>query len=147
MQKRVFAALIGAALCVSPALADEAWVLPGGGEVTWDDDVNGVSVLSYPVGRSRERVRLYVPGLSAAIDDRGTFHGYWIGPSGDSDCAATLTGPDGTRSAAFGQAIITFDQPSFPSGWSALIGQCFDPPSDEMRADAIYGNQIVVPRN
>ena len=135
MQKRVCAALIGAVLCVSPALADEAWVLPGGGEVTWDDDVNDVAVLSYPVG------------LSAAIDDRGIFHGYWIGPSGDSDCAATLTGPDGTRSAAFGQAIITFDQPSFPSGWSALIGQCFDPPSDEMRADAIYGNQIVVPRN
>ncbi|MBC7282291.1 hypothetical protein [Hoeflea sp.] len=145
-----FLAGLGVAIVLLPALpasADEAWLLPNGEEVTWDQDIDGISVLSYPVGRSRERVHLYVRGLADAVDSRGTFYAYWIGPSSDSYCDASLTGPDGTTSDSFGQAIITFDQPTFPSGWSALLGQCFDAPSDEVRANALYGDQVVVPRN
>ena len=124
-------------LCLSamPAVADEAWILSDGTEVTWDQDADGVSIFGYDVGNSGERFRFYVPGLVDAIENRGTFYGYWIGPSTQSRCSATLTGTDGTTSDTFGQAVITFDRRTFPSAWSALIGQCFDTPSDEMRAE------------
>ncbi|EAU40017.1 hypothetical protein FP2506_02210 [Fulvimarina pelagi HTCC2506] len=125
------------------AIADEAWVLSDGSEVIYETDIGDTAVLTYDYRGSR--VRLYLPGLSLSSGGRGTFYGYWIEPDRDSYCGAELTGPDGARSSSWGRAVVSFDRPSFPSGWTAELGRCFEEPRGSVRADAIYGDVVVTP--
>ncbi len=118
-------AVAAAALAVllSSALADEVWDTSFG-EVEYEADINGVAVFSYPIGDGAGR--FYIPGLAGNLESRGSYLGYWIAP-GDGGCPAEMTGADGTTSRNWGQLLVAFHAPAFPSGWTMVTGTCFGP--------------------
>ena len=44
---------------------------------------------------------------------------------GEGFCPASLTGIDGTGSRQWGEVILSFDRPGFPTGWTLVAGDCF----------------------
>lgn len=126
------------------AFADEAWVLESGEEAIYEADAGDVGVFRYQT--EYQDMRIYLPGLPLDLDQRTTYDGYWIDTASGGDCGAEMLGADGTKSRHWGRAILTFDSPGFPSGWTALLGYCFDPYMTALRANAIYGNSVLTPR-
>ena len=126
----IFAACAVTVTC-GAAVADEMWELPDKSTIYYETDVGATAVFRIDDGNSL--VRFYLPGFANQLDDRGTHHGYWIEDKGGS-CDASLTGPDGLASSNWGRIIVTFDETSFPSGWTALVGECFDQPDFGVRA-------------
>ena len=123
--------LLALLLLATPALADEMWTTPSG-QAFWDLDAANASVFAVPTPRGD--LRLYIPGLADRIEKRGVHQAYWIG-TGDTDCGATLTGPDGVASADWGFGTVTFDAPTFPTGWTATLGRCNALPAFGLRAE------------
>jgi len=132
---RIIAGAFALSLLAVPAFADEMWSSDIG-DIVYLADIGDVAVLSYGDGTGFA----YVPGLPGAMESRngGTFYGYWI-ETGYDLCGATLIGPDGTSGNAWGQMVIEFDSASFPSGFTAQIGACFDPASDVIVASPMTG--------
>jgi len=112
-------------------LADEAWETRLG-PVTYHTEIDGMAVF---------RMRLddvwgliYLPGLAGNYTDRGTHKGFWvsdeIGP-----CAAKLQSPEGLTTSSWGRVEITFDAPAFPTGWTMMLGACFNDPDIKLRGE------------
>jgi hypothetical protein len=135
MLRQISAAILALASVTSAGIADEAWTSDIGGEVIYEDEIGDIAVLSYDGLQPGSRAHFYVPGLPSHLNDRGgEFRGFWIDPAG-GECDADLIGPDGLQSNGWGVAIVRFDQPLFPSGFTADIGNCFDGPIFGMRAN------------
>ncbi len=126
------AALAIAALLPFTAAADEVWTTPFG-EVIYEQDMGDVAILSYPAGE-KMRGHAYFPGLGGNFDDRSVHWGYWIEPR-EGPCGATMTGPDGVSSTAWGRAVIIWDESGFPSAFTGLGGECFGEPFASIRAE------------
>ena len=130
--------LITAVMAAFAAQADEAWDLASGGAIYYEKDIGDIAV--FRIEHSDEITRYYFPGLAAALNDRGVHEGFWIdgrtaSERGHLGCDTMLEGPDGLSSDAWGKIVLTFDYGSFPSGWSALVGHCFDDPVVGLRAN------------
>lgn len=124
-------ACFAAALVPFPVLADEAWTTPFG-NVIYEKDIGDTAI--FFTDYRGDDTRLYFPGLAGQLDDRGSHQGYWI-TSGDGPCSAELAGPDGTSSNDWGRMMITFDNSTFPSGWTAIVGTCFSEFEAGVRAE------------
>ena len=115
------AALIPLALTLAtPALADEVWTTPFG-DAIYEADVADTTILTVP--QPDGIMRVYIPGLAGNFDNRGTHSGYWIG----------------TGSRQWGEVILSFDRPGFPTGWTLVAGDCFAPPFWTVRGEARTG--------
>lgn len=135
MLKILAVAMVGAIGLAGAGLADETWNSEIGGTIVWESDVDGISVFSYnSLMGGGARAHLYLPGLVDSIEDRGVYFGHWIDPAGGG-CGAMLTGVDGMSSDGWGAAIIKFDRSAFPTGWTALLGDCMETPYIGLRAD------------
>lgn len=133
------ASLAALALLAAPALADEVWDTAQG-QVIYVEDIRDIAVLSFPVAAPPfaqaggvADANLYVPGLGGNFDARSVHDGYWAMP-GQPICSAALTAPDGMTTQAWGRARIVFDRPGFPTGFTLLLGACFDEPLLPLRA-------------
>ncbi len=115
-------AALALALCPAAAIADELWDSPAG-QIVYQSEIDDMALLSFPLGDGEGM--LYIHGMAGNYDDRGVHYGFWIG-DGAGDCAASLTGPDGRSSSDFGSATVVFDDPGFPSGFSAVLVPCMD---------------------
>ena len=131
MSTRIICAAAAVAAFCTPAIADEAWEIASEGTVFYEKDIGDMAVFQLAAGGSV--VRFYMPELASMLDDRGTHEGYWIDDD-DGPCDANLAGPDGHNSDNWGKIILTFDQSTFPSNWTALVGQCVDQPDYGLRA-------------
>jgi len=127
--------LVLACLVVVPAMADETWDTEYG-LVIYEQDLGDVAILSYPVDKGR-RGSVYFPGLAGNYDNRSVHEGYWI-EDGPGSCMVEIVGADGRRSNNWGRAIIAFDKPAFPTGWTALGGDCFGAPDMPLRGDVPF---------
>lgn len=124
--------LAAAALALAtPILADEVWSSRDG-EIVYLDEIGDTAVFTAPFGT--DTLRIYLPGLAGNYDDRATHEGYFIA-NGQADCGVSLTAIDGFGGRDWGRVIVSFDRPAFPTGWTALIGGCFDEPRLAIRAD------------
>jgi hypothetical protein len=123
-------------LTATTALSDEVWSTATD-DIIYLSDMGDTAILTQK--RGEMAFNYYVAGLAGALDSRAIHQGYWIG-TGDGSCEAALTGPDGTSSTAWGRITVAFDQGSFPSGFTMLIGECLDDPgSDMIRAEPVVG--------
>jgi len=128
--------LAAAAVLVASATtaqADEVWNSDIAGMVVYEQDMGRTAILSFEGDRGRGH--FYIDGLGGNYSNRGTFSGYWIDPSSDDSCGGNLQGPDGVSSNYWGQVVMYFDNPGFPSGWSMEVGECFGPPQHHVRAN------------
>lgn len=115
----------------APVLADETWTTPDG-QVVYLDEIGDAAIFTAPLGT--DLLRIYLPGLAGNYDDRATHEGYFIA-NGQGDCGVSLTAPDGFGGRDWGRVIVTFDRPAFPTGFTMMIGGCFDTPRLGVRAD------------
>lgn len=125
-----------------PALAhaDETWTNPAG-TLVYQEDLRDIAILSFPIAATpfaqaggASDAAVYLPGLGGNYDNRSVHDGYWVMP-GQAMCSAAITAPDGLASQAWGRAQIVFDRAAFPTGFTLLLGACFDTPSIPVRAD------------
>tara|TARA_R110002072_G_scaffold116606_3_gene247183 strand:- start:796 stop:1221 length:426 start_codon:yes stop_codon:yes gene_type:complete len=132
------AALAGALLAGAPALADEAWT-SNTGTVIYESEIDGYAVLSlnHPAGQRT----IYIADLAENYDARtGYFTGYWVtaaqdvAPKAHDACPVTILAADGDAYDTWGQVMIEFTSPGFPTGFVGATGQCFDPPTDDWNA-------------
>ena len=122
---KYFTALL---LLASPAAADEVWN-SNWGQVVYLADAGSTAILTVPY--ATDVAHIYVEGLAANAEARGVHNGYWI--SADAGpCEATLTGPDGVSSTNWGRVTVIFDNPAYPSGFTALWGICMTDPADTL---------------
>lgn len=123
------------ALPITTAQADEVWQSDVAGEIIYHDEIGGIAVFTFDRNQRGPRAYMYIEDLAGNYYNRtGSFHGYWIDPT-DSGCTAELVGPDGTRSTNWGRIEVRFDRPEFPTGFSAWVGDCFERPNYEIRAE------------
>jgi len=132
---RLFAALAVLVLAV-PAFADESWTTEFG-DVIYETEIGDVAVWSYPSANGKGRGWLYFPGLAGNYDDRSVHEGYWI-EEVQTGCSAELIAVDGRRSHYWGRVLLVFDRAAFPTGWTALGGDCFEEPWAPVRGDLPY---------
>jgi hypothetical protein len=123
--KKVLAAAL---LLATPVAADEVWN-SNWGQVVYLADVGSTAVLTVPY--STDLAHIYLPGMAGNFEQRGLHDGYWI--SADAGpCDATMTGPDGVSSTNWGRVTLIFDNPAYPSGFTALWGICMMDPQDSL---------------
>ena len=131
MLKSVLATL-SLGLIGMPAIADEIWSTPIG-DVYYDHDTDDDwAVLSYP-GANDVRGLAYLKNLAGIYKGRGAYAGIWIEPdSPDTEkCNVAISDPEtGEPRYTWGQVELVFTEPDFPSGWVAIRGDCFNPPSN-----------------
>ena len=120
----------------SLALADEVWNSPQYGEIIYENDVGTVGILSVQGNHPGSTAFLYVSGLGGNADHRGSHTGYWI-ENAPGDCTTFKTGVDGQSSNSWGELQVTFDNSSFPTGFSAKWGACEGDFSDSFRAELV----------
>lgn len=126
----MFRALTLVALLASPALADEVWDSTQG-PVVYEEDTGGAAVLSFthPNG---DPAMLVIPGLAGNYQNRAVHQAFWIG-QGPGTCFASMS--IGTQpSHHWGQALISFDKPDFPTSFTLSLGECFGPMTRSFRA-------------
>ncbi|PSK81002.1 hypothetical protein CLV79_11833 [Limimaricola soesokkakensis] len=124
-----------AALAVAvagPVAAGEMWVSDLGA-LAYETDEGDTAILSFPTEDAAQG-RLYIPGLAGNWKQRGVHEAYWIA-EGEGLCGATLTGPDGIGSTMWGRAVVAFDKPEFPTGFTVTLGDCMSTPFRALRAD------------
>ncbi len=121
------------AITAMPAVADEVWDTPYG-EVVYLADEFGSAVLSF-TNIDGTAAELVIPGLAGNFDDRGVHEAYWVG-SGALECEAALARPGGFASLDWGRAVISFDDPAFPTSFTLTLGDCFYPLAYSIRAEA-----------
>jgi len=112
-----------AALLPFTAAANEEWDGPAG-TIVWDKDIDQMAVFTMPFGS--DTYRLYLPGLYSDLKERGTFTGYYIVEGGNTDCGPVMKGADDVESKDWGSVVLMFDGLTYPSGWTAMMGPCFD---------------------
>ena len=123
---RSLVALFGFVCLVAPVSADEVWSTDMG-QITYLKDVGDVAVLSID-RTSAPPFLIYVPGLAGNLDSRRDFFGYWLAEE-DGSCPASIAGEDGVTSDSWGGANIMFHETAFPSGFTLVLGECFETPA------------------
>lgn len=132
---KTFAAIAAlGALAVAPAFADETWKTDFG-QVIWEDDFDGGAIFLIKLDGGKA-ARFYIEGLTASDETRGNYKGYWINTAEADVCSAELTGPDGTKGTTWGRLSLTFVDPSFPSDWVMLLGDCMAEPDSPVTGKA-----------
>jgi len=126
-------ALLLLSLLASPAVADEVW-RSDMGEIIYDREANGAAIFTF-TNVDGARAELVIPGLAGNYSARGTHQAFWLG-EGAGVCDAFMALPDGGMTAQWGQALISFDSPGFPTSFTLALGWCFDPLSTSLRAEA-----------
>ncbi len=124
---------LAALLLATPAVADEVWTSDMG-QVVYQTEENGAAILSF-TNVDAYPATLVIPGLAGNYSDRGVHDAYWIG-QGAGYCDAFLTIPGSDQpSTNWGRAVVSFDQPSFPTGFTMTLGDCFGPLTYAIRAN------------
>lgn len=103
------------------------------GQVVYEYDRGMDAVFSFPLDGAT--ALLVIPGLVGQYPDRGQHEAYWVMPDANG-CAAQVMTPVGHPSGWFGQAMIVFDNPGFPTGFTLVIGRCFGPLDTSLRAES-----------
>lgn len=119
----------------APAFADEVWSTARG-DAIYAAEMNGVAILTVPMGEGTARV--YLPGLGGNYDNRSSHEGYWIGDRAGS-CPTALIGEDEVQSRQWGRVFVAFDGPAFPTSWTMMFGDCFGPLDRSVRGEARVG--------
>lgn len=115
-----FFALVGL-----PSLADEVWTSPTG-DIVYESEMAGDAIWSFYHPADGSGATLIIPGLAGNYDERSTHEAYWIGNS-PGLCLSTMTHPSGVSGNTWGRAIVSFDEPAFPTSLSIAMGDCFGP--------------------
>ncbi len=131
MRSLVPAILMGAVACA--ASADEIWQSEMGW-IAYEAEENGAAIFSF-TNLDAYGAILVIPGLAGNYDNRGVHEAFWIG-EGAGDCGAFMSLPGGAPSAQWGRALVSFDQPAFPTSFTLSLGYCFEPLSYSIRAVA-----------
>lgn len=138
MRSLVFPALAAGLLAAFPALADEAWDSDAG-EIIYAEDIDNHAVLLLTQADGIER-RFFIRDLAGNYDDRiGMFDGYWVassmpGKTTGDPCPFSIIAANGEVYDTWGQVVVEFDSPAFPSGFTAISGICLEPPVEEWTA-------------
>lgn len=130
---RLTAYVMLALLAANPVSADEMWQSEMGW-IEYTAEENGAAIFTF-TNLDAYGATLVIPGLAGNYDQRGVHEAFWIG-EGAGDCEAFLSLPGGEPSANWGRALISFDTPAYPTGFTMTLGYCFDPLSYSMRAEA-----------
>ena len=141
-----------ATICVAlslplPAAADEIW-LTDFGLMQWEASRDSVAVLNLigPEAATPATLRLFVEGLAEdAFGARGVYGGYWTAEAGEFTCSAELTDPMGTTTPHWGRLRIVFLADAYPSGWVALMGECWAEPDFRVVAQPLTDLPLAEP--
>jgi hypothetical protein len=141
--KRTLAALT--ALYALPVAADEVWSTPAG-QIVYETVLDGgMAVFSMPAqplmydATAGATGWVYIPDLANADGVRSFHEAFWI-VEGMQYCPMAMVAPDGRKSFAWGRALIAFDAPSFPSGFTMITGLCAYEPFLPIRAEPVLGD-------
>ncbi len=132
MTSKIATAALALPLCfaaLAPAAADEQWQ-NGPIQAIWAAELENYAVFEVTINDAKgsRTLRLWVAGLTAGDQNRGTFGGYWTSVDGTGvECQMPVIDGYGDEAWAWGELELTFDRPGFPSGWQAALGQCFIP--------------------
>jgi hypothetical protein len=131
---RMMATAIVTFACATPLLADEIW-MTNRGQMQWEQSLSDMAVFNlYGDGVAPSELRLFLPGFQDTPEgERGTHIGFWTEESGETPCSAALVDPMGTTTYHWGVLELTFDQPQFPTSWTAQLGLCFERGGTQMR--------------
>ena len=130
MIRPILAALL---LLATPALADEAWVSDMG-DIIYEAEEAGAAIFSF-ANVDAYPATLVIPGLAGNYANRSVHEAFWIG-TGAGFCPAFLSLPgDDVGSTNWGRALISFDEPGFPTGFTLTLGGCFGPLDTVIRAN------------
>lgn len=119
MRSFMIATLLFAAM--PPALADEVWTTARG-DIVYLEDIGEVAHWVFTT--DSVTYDIFLPGLAGNTESRGAFSGYFL-VSGSDLCGIEMKGPAGWRSAHWGEVVVDFYEPGFPSGFSFYRGECF----------------------
>lgn len=131
----MFKVLPAAALVLAlsaPAFADEVWI-SATGPIIYQEDAYGSAILSF-TNTDGSAAELVIPGLAGNSTERGVHHGFFIG-QGALECDTAMARPGGLASLDWGRAVVSFDRPTFPTGFTVTMGDCDAPLSYAIRAD------------
>ena len=129
MRSYIVAALL--LLAAPPALADEVWTTANG-DIVYQEDIGDIAHWRFTT--SNAAYDIFLPGLGGNLDHRGVFSGYFLVVGSDL-CGIEMKGPSGWSSSHWGEVVVEFYEPGFPSGFSFYRGECFVP--------AIHGEALV----
>ncbi len=144
MTSKIAAAALALPLCLAaftPAAADEIW---GNGPINaiWAAELEGFAVFEVTINDAKgaRTLRLWVSGLTAGDQNRGTFGGYWTSVDGTGpECQMPVIDGYGDEAWAWGELELTFNGPAFPSGWQAALGHCFVEAAEFIAVDPVTG--------
>ncbi|WP_299931829.1 hypothetical protein [uncultured Pelagimonas sp.] len=128
----MFRTILALSLIATTATADEVWTSTTG-DVIYEDEKAGAAIFSF-ITETGTRAELVIPGLAGNYDNRGVHGALWIG-TGPDQCAVSMMRPEGQPSMDWGTAVISFDRPAFPTGFTLTIGDCIGPLTRSMRAE------------
>lgn len=120
-----------ACLLATPALADEVWSSDTG-DIVYQDEIDGAAVFTFR-GFDGYPVTLVIPGLAGNFDARGVHDAFWLG-DGPGYCMGAMSWQGQARNQ-WGQALLMFDKPAYPTSFTLLMGDCFDQLSYSIRAE------------
>ncbi len=134
MRSLIASTLVAGLLASAPAFADEAWISDAG-PIIYAEDIENHAVLLLTQADGIER-HFFVRDLAGNFDDRlGWFDGYWVasgisGKTAGDSCPFSIIAANGEAYDTWGQVVVTFDSPVFPSGFTAISGMCLEPPTE-----------------
>jgi len=123
------------AMLAPNAKADEVWTTRDG-DIVYETEIDGAAIWSFTT-EDGARATLVFPNLAGNYDNRGTHHGFWLGPD-DGLCDMTMSFAE-FSSRTWGQAIVAFDEPGFPSSLTLLTGNCIGPLWRSLRGETTAG--------
>ena len=132
-----------AALALSPAaMADEVWSSDFGDFIYEKDFEDGWASISFPDTEGRGHA--FVEGLAGNYDQRGgVFYGYWTeDPLSSGGCAMEIVDHNGLKTNIWGRFMLVFHTNAFPSGFTAVRGNCFDEPDDAATVTPVVAGGI-----
>jgi len=140
--KRLSILLLTAFALTMPALADETWDTQIG-TVYYAEEINGYAIFNYPTSKSGIEGMAYIKDLAGNFENRvGTYDGYWVEPETDLSgpgCDVLIVDEKGQAYSNWGRLKVVFTEKSYPSGWIAMGGDCFDEPSEALIAKPLLG--------
>ncbi len=114
----------------SSAYADEVWSTEES-EVVYQEDRNNTAVWTYGNGT------VFIQGLGGVVNNRGSYHGYWVQESSPLRCDTYREGGDGEPSYYWGRFSVSFRDADFPSRWQAKFGLCDRTPTRTLNGTPI----------
>lgn len=113
------------------AFADEVWN-SNYGKVVYQSDRGKTAIWSYPAGA------IFIEGLAGVFNNRGVYHGYWVGKS-NVKCDTGREDSSGKLSNTWGRFSIRFTVPNFPMPWEAKWSYCEAEPTFSWNGNPITG--------